>query len=68
MSTSTTEHLDLCPCCRSRTIGELGNYEVCDVCGWEDDPVQSTDPDYAGGANTDSLNKARARWKEKSEI
>lgn len=65
MSVSTAEELFPCPCCGSRTIGEPGTHEVCDVCGWEDDPVQSADPDYAGGANTESLNAARARWQQK---
>jgi len=35
------------------------------VCGWEDDPVQSSDPSYAGGANKDSLNEARRQWRAK---
>ncbi|WP_420493082.1 CPCC family cysteine-rich protein [Serratia fonticola] len=48
-----------CPCCGKNTIGELGSYEICTVCGWEDDPVQSEDPDFAGGANTPSLNEAK---------
>lgn len=39
-----------------------GGYEICDVCNWEDDPVQSSDPDYAGGANELSLNQARKEW------
>lgn len=51
-----------CPCCGSETIGELGEYEICIVCKWEDDPVQSDDPDYAGGANHISLNEARKIW------
>lgn len=50
-----------CPCCGCRTLDEIGAYEICDVCGWEDDPVQSTDPDYRGGANKESLNEARQR-------
>ena len=38
-------------------------YEICDVCGWEDDFVQADDPDYVGGANGDiSLNQAREQW------
>lgn len=40
----------------------LGEYEICDVCGWEDDPVQSADPDYVGGANKLSLKEARKEW------
>ncbi|MBU2286006.1 MAG: hypothetical protein KKC85_06180 [Gammaproteobacteria bacterium] len=51
-----------CPCCGSHSIGEPGSYEVCNVCGWEDDPLQSSDPNYAGGANSLSLAAARERW------
>jgi hypothetical protein len=43
----------------------LGCYEICEVCEWEDDPVQSTDPGYTGGANMLSLNKAREEWAAK---
>lgn len=66
MSMSFNEELFPCPCCGSRTLGEQGAYEICDVCGWEDDPAQSKDPGYAGGANRDSLNTARKKWKEKA--
>jgi len=51
-----------CPCCGSSAIGEPGAYEICGICSWEDDPVQSEDPSYAGGANVESLNDARMRW------
>nr|WP_281362431.1 CPCC family cysteine-rich protein [Pararobbsia alpina] len=51
-----------CPCCNSLMLFELGNYEICEVCGWEDDPVQSADPAFAGGANANSLNQARTHW------
>ncbi|QEM81961.1 CPCC family cysteine-rich protein [Halomonas binhaiensis] len=57
-----------CPCCRSFTISELGEYEICSVCNWEDDPVQSANPDYAGGANQQSLNQARQEWLEKKVV
>ena len=56
-----------CPCCGSKTLGTLDNYEICGVCGWEDDPLQSADPDYAGGANLESLNSARRRWQEEAK-
>ena len=51
-----------CPCCRFFTLDEQppGTYAICEVCGWEDDPVQFTDPDYRGGANEPSLNEQRA--------
>ena len=34
---------------------ELGTYEICEVCGWEDDPVQLQHPLMSGGANHSSL-------------
>jgi hypothetical protein len=51
-----------CPCCGEFTLSEKDFYEICPVCNWEDDPVQSTDPTYAGGANTMSLIQARVNW------
>ncbi len=53
-----------CPCCGFLTIGEQspGTFEICPVCDWEDDNVQSEDPDYAGGANKVSLNEARRNF------
>ena len=51
--------LAACPCCESKVIGEPGAYEICEVCNWEDDPTQSADPTYAGGANRMSLVQAR---------
>lgn len=41
--------------------------DVCEVCDWEDDPVQFYDPDYRGGANAMSLNEAREAWRAKKE-
>ncbi|WP_429318298.1 CPCC family cysteine-rich protein [Paraburkholderia sp. GAS448] len=61
---NTEERLP-CPCCNSLTLTEHGGYEICDVCGWEDDPVQSNDPTFAGGANQNSLNEARILWQIK---
>ena len=47
-----------CPVCGRHHFIEKDAYEICPVCGWEDDPVQRKDPDFAGGANTMSLNEA----------
>lgn len=54
-----------CCCCGYLTLGEAppGTYEICPVCGWEDDFVQFEDPDIEGGANQVSLNVARAYFK-----
>lgn len=56
-----------CPCCKSLVLEESGEYEICPVCGWEDDPVQRKDPDFAGGANELSLNEARKAFLAKTE-
>jgi hypothetical protein len=54
-----------CPCCNHQTITERGCYEICDLCGWEDDPVQSAHPGYPGGANQNSLLQAQDAWAAK---
>jgi hypothetical protein len=53
-----------CPCCGYLTLGEKspGTYEVCPVCFWEDDDVQSRDPSFAGGPNKINLTQARANF------
>ncbi|MBA3463066.1 MAG: hydrolase [Deltaproteobacteria bacterium] len=63
-------HRYACPCCRYLTLAEEppGTFEICAVCWWEDDPVQSEDPTYAGGANTISLVAARASFDELGAI
>lgn len=55
-----------CPCCEFKTFDQnsRGNYEVCPVCFWEDDPSQEADPNYEGGANGVSLNQARANYRK----
>ena len=53
-----------CPCCGYLTLKEEppGSYCICQVCFWEDDPIQSVDPSYRGGANTMSLDEARRNF------
>lgn len=53
-----------CHCCGCFTLDEAFGEDICDVCFWHDNVVQSDDPDYAGGANTMSLNEARAAYKK----
>jgi hypothetical protein len=49
-----------CACCGYRTLPEgAGNYEICPVCWWEDDPVQMASPLLRGGANAVSLVEAQ---------
>ena len=51
-----------CKCCGALEISEVDNYEICSICGWEDDPVQSADPEREGGANLQSLKMAKQVW------
>lgn len=48
-----------CPCCGYKVFEESGCYEICPICFWEDDSVQSADPWYDGGANVPSLFEAQ---------
>ncbi len=54
-----------CPCCGHYTLDDKpdNTFQVCPVCFCEDDGVQLNDPDYEGGANEMSLNKARENFK-----
>ena len=52
-----------CPCCGYRTLKERpGNYSICHVCFWEDDPVQLLDPWCVSGANKVSLQQAQQNF------
>lgn len=53
-----------CPCCGYLTFDDdpPGTFEICPVCGWEDDEVQFRDSSYAGGANSVSLDQARENF------
>lgn len=55
---------NLCPCCGKYRLDEIGKYEICPVCQWEDDPLQRKDPTFAGGANKLSLEEARAEYQK----
>ncbi|WP_419179576.1 CPCC family cysteine-rich protein [Ralstonia solanacearum] len=59
---SSSSVLFTCPCCGEKTLCELGVYEICPICLWEDDPTQSAEPEHAGGANGRSLIEARRQW------
>jgi Cysteine-rich CPCC len=50
------EDLFPCPSCGFHMFsGAPGTYEICALCGWEDDPVQLKRPNMGGGANKESL-------------
>lgn len=58
-----------CPCCENFTLGQKppGTFEICEVCGWEDDYLQFHDIDFAGGANDISLREAREIYRQSVE-
>jgi len=60
--------INLCPCCKKHEFSEEGSYEICPFCNWEDDPIQSEDSNYAGGANVMSLNESRKAYQEGREV
>lgn len=55
-----------CACCGFLTMSESqsGTFEICPVCFWEDDNVQFNNIDFTGGANEESLRKARQNFKK----
>lgn len=57
---TTNEHI--CPVCRKYYFSTKGSYEICEECGWEDDPVQDEIHNYEGGANQLSVNEARLEY------
>lgn len=61
------ENLVPCPCCGEGLVEANHEFDICDVCGWEDDDYQFNNPDYRGGANRMSLNEARRAYKMRRE-
>lgn len=57
-----------CPCCNYVfNSGEAGDYSICPICMWEDDPIQREDFNYYGGANELSLNEYKNKWNTKNQ-
>jgi len=53
-----------CSCCGYKTFSHKpnGSYDICEVCYWEDDPIQLEKPDYKDGANPMSLRQAQMNF------
>lgn len=53
-----------CQCCGYYTLHEVptGTFEICEVCYWEDDILQSNNPSVRAGVNPVSLNEARENY------
>ena len=56
---------ETCPCCgKENMICDIGAFDICRNCGWEDDPVQRSNHDAFGANRSDkhgrlTLNEAR---------
>ena len=57
-----------CPICGKWVFERPGDYGICLVCGWENDPVQAKAPDFSGGANKMSLNETKKTYTEGGHI
>ena len=54
-----------CPVCGKYTFKSgPGSYEICPVCGWEDDKAQYHDPTLSGGANRLSLKEYKEQYEK----
>ena len=62
--TGYTKKPHLCPVCGKFMFPDLDQYEVCDVCGWEDEQYQIENPDEDACANTLSLDEYRKKYEE----
>jgi len=47
--------LNACPVCGAETLEYIGEFDICDVCEWEDDPLQRENPEDGDGVNELSL-------------
>lgn len=43
-------------------------FDICKVCGWEDDSLQNNNQDYIGGANKMSFNQYKQFWKDNMSV
>ena len=53
-----------CPCCGYLTWSKPGSYDICPICGWEDDLSQLRFAAMAGGANRVSLIEGQRNYIE----
>ena len=49
-----------CACCGYLTVTD--NYDICEVCGWEQDSLQVADPDSCGANDATTLRMAQKNF------
>ena len=50
-----------CPCCGHKTLNERGDYEICEVCFWEDDGQDDVDANTTRHLGPNHISLARGR-------
>lgn len=50
---------NICPVCEIHFFEDSNDFDICPVCGWENDGVQRGNYDYWGGANSLSVNASK---------
>lgn len=53
--TQSGELLFACPACGFKTLEETCGYDICQICGWEDDPSALWNPEEVSGPNNETL-------------
>lgn len=48
-----------CKCCGFKTLDSQSNFDICEICDWEDDEVQNNNPLLKIWANKDNLYKCQ---------
>ena len=56
-----------CPVCGAMTIEEPAMWDICPVCGWEDDGFIQTDDDSGFGANGPFTRGGYREWYQKAK-
>lgn len=51
-----------CPVCGQYEFPNRNSFDICSICGWQDDVIQEMYPDETAGANGKSLNSYKAAF------